>query len=91
VCSIVFNSILSKFSSRFVNLEWVIYVIAMKKTFNKIKNYFMKKISLFFIAMIVVLGLAISGCYYERGYERPYYRYHHDHHHSYDHYGHHDW
>lgn len=47
----------------------------------------MKKIYLFFVALAVVLGLAVSGCYYERGYERPYYhhRYHHedDHHRDY--------
>lgn len=41
----------------------------------------MKKISLFFAAIVVVLSLAVSGCYYERGYERPYHRsYYHDHH-----------
>ena len=53
----------------------------------------MKKISLFFIALVVLLGLAVSGCYYERGYERPYHgRYHHErdhHHHGRDHDGHH--
>lgn len=47
----------------------------------------MKKIYLFFVALAVVLGLTVSGCYYERGYERPYYhhRYHHedDHHRDY--------
>jgi len=46
----------------------------------------MKKISLFFLALMVVLGLAVSGCYYERGYERPYH--HHDH--DRDHYRGHD-
>jgi hypothetical protein len=59
----------------------------MKKHFNKIKNYVMKKISLFFVALVVLLGLAVSGCYYERGYERPYHgRDHHerDHHHGHD-------
>ncbi|GEM_PF-3784024 len=46
----------------------------------------MKKISLFFLAFMVVLSLAVSGCYYERGYERPYH--HHDH--DRDHYRGHD-
>jgi len=47
----------------------------------------MKKISLFFVALVVLLGLAVGGCYYERGYERPYHnRYHHerDHYHGHD-------
>ena len=38
----------------------------------------MKKISLFFVALVMVLGLAVSGCYYERAYER------HDYHHRRD-------
>lgn len=42
----------------------------------------MKRISLFFVALVVVLSLAVSGCYVERGYERPY---HHHYYHGYDH------
>jgi hypothetical protein len=42
----------------------------------------MKKKYLFFVALVVMLGSAVSGCYYERGYERPYY--HHHYHHDYD-------
>lgn len=38
----------------------------------------MKKISLFFVALVFVLGLAASGCYYERGYERHYNHHGHD-------------
>ena len=45
----------------------------------------MKKISLFFVALVVLLGLAVSGCYYERGYERSEHgRYHQER----DHHGH---
>ncbi len=38
----------------------------------------MKKISLLFFALVFVLALAVSGCYYERGYERPYHHRDHD-------------
>lgn len=54
----------------------------------------MKKIYLFFVALAVVLGLAVSGCYYERENERPWYhhRYHHDDdHHYHRDYGHRDY
>ncbi|MDQ2721192.1 MAG: hypothetical protein M3Z26_15700 [Bacteroidota bacterium] len=46
----------------------------------------MKKAYLFFVAIAVMLALAVSGCYVERGYERPYHhRYHdYDHHRDYD-------
>lgn len=45
----------------------------------------MKRIYLFFVALVVMLGLAASGCYYEREYERPWY--HHRYHHDDDHHG----
>ena len=40
----------------------------------------MKKMNLFLVALALAMGLAVSGCYYEREYERPNYhhRYHHD-------------
>jgi len=65
-----------------------------KVIFKKINNQFMKKMYLLLMALAVGLGLAVSGCYYERENERPNYhrRYHHDDHHR-DHdrnYGHRD-
>ncbi|MDP4284908.1 MAG: hypothetical protein Q8891_10810 [Bacteroidota bacterium] len=49
----------------------------------------MKKMSLFFVTLAVVLGFAVSGCYYERSYERPHYH-HYQHDHDHDHYRDHD-
>ena len=43
----------------------------------------MKKKYLFFVALVVMLGAAASGCYVERGYEHPY---RHHYHHYYEHY-----
>jgi len=45
----------------------------------------MKKKYLFFIALVITLGTAVSGCYVDRGYYRPHYH-HSYHHHSYGHY-----
>jgi ABC-type nickel/cobalt efflux system permease component RcnA len=53
----------------------------------------MKKISLFFVTLVMVMGLAVSGCYYERANERREYRHHHDRgyrHHNHHDYGHYD-
>lgn len=44
----------------------------------------MKKAFLFFVALSIVLGLAASGCYYERECDHPWY--HHRYHHDDDHY-----
>lgn len=40
----------------------------------------MKKKYLFFIALVVMLGCALSGCYVERDYHHSYYHPHHHHH-----------
>jgi hypothetical protein len=42
----------------------------------------MKKKYLLFVALVVILGSAVSGCYVSRGYYHPY-----DHPHHYHHYG----
>jgi hypothetical protein len=42
----------------------------------------MKKKYLFFVALVLILGSAVSGCYVDRGYYHPYY---HPHHHHYYH------
>lgn len=49
----------------------------------------MKRINLFFVALVIMLGLAASGCYYEREYEHP--RYHHRYQHDDDHHYHRDY
>ncbi len=43
----------------------------------------MKKKYLLFVALIVILGSSITGCYVDRGYYHPH---HHYHHHDYGHY-----
>jgi len=40
----------------------------------------MKKKHLFFIALVLMLGTAVSGCYVDRGYYHSHYRPHHYHH-----------
>lgn len=43
----------------------------------------MKKKYVLFLALIIALGTAVSGCYVDRGYYRPHY--HHYHHYYYNH------
>ncbi|MDP4130197.1 MAG: hypothetical protein Q8918_11905 [Bacteroidota bacterium] len=39
----------------------------------------MKKKYLFIVALIAILGSALSGCYVERGYHHPYHHYYYHH------------
>ena len=46
----------------------------------------MKKKFLFFVALVIMLGSVVSGCYVDRGYYHPYYHYHPHRHYYYQHY-----
>ncbi|MEO6838704.1 MAG: hypothetical protein ABI261_04235 [Ginsengibacter sp.] len=43
----------------------------------------MKKKQLFFLALVIMLGTAVSGCYVDRGYYHPHYHHYHHYWHSY--------